>query len=245
MSLKHQIRKIFWKFGYEIVEFTSRTHPIARRKQIFKAGDIDTVIDIGANAGQFAQHLRKDIGYTKKILSFEPLSSAFELLKANSNTDSKWEVFNFALGDIAEKRAINIANNSCSSSFLEMLPSHLKAAPESKYSGRELIEIRTLDSLFNDLCLPTNNVYLKIDTQGFENKILIGAKKSLAQIGTIQLEMSLVPLYKGSILFDDMCRLMESRGYRLIDIETGFSDQITGRLLQVDGIFQSNRIYGK
>jgi len=198
---------------------------------------IDTVLDVGANRGQFAQELRNDLGYKRRIVSFEPLSSAFELLKASAEGVQGWEIFNIALGDSDETQEINIAGNSYSSSLLDMLPSHVESAPESKYIGSEMIEVKCLDSIFDDLCKPTNKIYMKIDTQGFESQVLKGAEKSLARIDTIQMEMSLVPLYEGQLLFNEMCMLMSEEGYSLVAIETGFSDPNSGQLLQVDGIF--------
>ena len=237
MSIKHRVRKFLWKVGYDFSRFTPTSHPIARRKKILESYQIDTVLDIGANSGQFAQELRGEIGYTKRILSFEPLGTAFELLKRNAKADPAWEVFNFAIGDTEEKREINIAENSYSSSLLNILPSHLKALPNSKYIGKELVEIKTLDSFFGDLCKTAKNVYMKIDTQGFENKVLNGAETSLAHINTIQMEMSLIPLYDGEVLFNEMCILMSQKGYSLVAIENVFFDKASGQLLQVDGIF--------
>ena len=106
MSIKHKIRKSLWRVGYDISRFTPTSHPLARRKQILNSYNIDTVLDVGANIGQFAQQLRDDLGYTNKIISFEPLSSAFELLKTNAGGDPNWEVFNIALGDTEEKRGL-------------------------------------------------------------------------------------------------------------------------------------------
>jgi FkbM family methyltransferase len=237
MRIKHKLRKFLWKFGYDISGFTPTAHPVARKKQMFKSYEIDTVLDIGANTGQFAQDLRKDIGYKKKIFSFVPLSTAFELLKVHSKADMDWEVFNFAIGDTEEKQEINIAGNSLSSSLLDMMPSHLNAEPRSKYIGRELIEIKTLDSLFSNLCRTAKNIYMKIDTQGFESKVLKGAEKSLAHIDTVQIEMSLVPLYKDELLFNEIYTLLSEKGFRLVSIEGVFSDHASGQLLQVDGIF--------
>ncbi len=237
MKIHHELRKLLWKVGYDICRFTPTSHPLARRKQILEFYEIDTVLDIGANSGQFAKHLRGDMGYTRRILSFEPLSTAFKLLKENAKDDLAWEVFNYALGDTEEKRGINIAGNSYSSSLLNMLPSHLKSAPNSGYIGKEVIDIRTLDSLYGDLCKTAKNVYLKIDTQGFESKVLKGAENSLAHVDTIEMEMSLVPLYDGELLFNEMCILMGKKGYTLIAIENEFSDPASGQLLQVDGFF--------
>jgi FkbM family methyltransferase len=237
MSIGHDIRKFLWRIGYDFSRFTPRSHPLALRKKILNSYEIDTVLDIGANSGQFAQQIRGDLGFANRIISFEPLSSAFELLRANAQGDPNWEIFNFALGDTEEEREINIAVNSFSSSLLDILPSHLKSAPESRYIGREVIEIKRLDSIFVDICKPTNRVYMKIDTQGFESKVLKGAENSLMQIDTVQMEMSLVPLYEGELLFNEMSILMSEKGYVLVAIETGFSDQDSGQVLQIDGIF--------
>ena len=108
MSIKHEFRKLLWKVGYDISRFTPTSHPIARRKQILESYKIDTVLDIGANSGQFAQQLRGDIGYTLRILSFEPLSTAFELLKANAKADPAWEVFHCAMGDTEERERLTL-----------------------------------------------------------------------------------------------------------------------------------------
>lgn len=239
MSIKNNLRRILRKVGFDICHFTPSQHPIARRKKIIEYNEIDTVIDIGANAGQFAQQLRNEVDYKNKILSFEPQSTAFDLLSANATGDSKWEVFNYALGDTEEKKEINIAANSLSSSLLGMLPTHLQSAPESKYIGKEMISIKTLDSLFGVLCNPNDNVYLKIDTQGYESRVLNGAEKSLEHINIVQLEMSLLPLYEGEMVYNDMCMLMKEKGYNLIGIEIVSTNRLTGQLLQVDGIFQA------
>jgi FkbM family methyltransferase len=238
MKATHQLRTILWKFGYDICRFERTSHALARRKHILKHYEIDTVLDIGANSGQFARELRQDIGYTDRIISFEPLGEVFKSLKANAKGDPRWETFNFAIGDVDEKREINIAGNSLSSSFLDILPSHLNAAPESKYIGKEVIDVRRLDSMFERVCKSAKNIYMKIDTQGFESKVLKGAAMSLPRINTVQMEMSLVPLYGSELLFDEMCSLMREKGYTLIAIENGFSVPDTAQLLQIDGIFR-------
>jgi FkbM family methyltransferase len=237
MGMKREFRKFFWRFGYDISRITPLSHAGALRKQMLESYDIDTVLDIGANSGQFALGLRRNAGYTERILSFEPLSAAFAILKENAKNDPFWGVFNYAIGDREGKREINIAGNSYSSSFLNMLPSHLKSAPDSRYIGKELIKMSPLDSLFSDLCKTARNIYMKIDTQGFESRVLDGAENSLALINTVEMEMALTPLYDGELLFHEMCQRMSNNGYTLVAIENEFSDPASGQLLQVDGIF--------
>jgi FkbM family methyltransferase len=236
MTIKQEIKYLLWKIGYDISKFAPTNNPLARRKKIYDYYKIEVILDIGANSGQYARQTRA-LGYSGKIISFEPLSKAFQLLKTSAKKDTKWDVYNFAIGDSDKENRINISENSYSSSLLEMLPSHLKSSPESKYIGHEEIVVKRIDSIFSDICKSVNGIYMKIDTQGFEKNVINGAEASLGQIDTIQMEMSLVSLYKGELLFPEMCLLMESKGYTLISIEPGFTDQNSGQLLQVDGIF--------
>jgi FkbM family methyltransferase len=237
MGIQHAIRRFLWDLGLDVSWFTPTSNLIARRRQIFQSYNIDTVLDIGANAGQYAEQLRYDVRFAKRILSFEPLSTAFALLKANAQGDPAWEVYNYAIGDSEGMQELNVAGNSYSSSLLGMLPSHLKAAPESKFIGREAIEIKTVDSIFPLLCNNASGIYMKIDTQGFESRVLMGAERSLSRIDTIQMELSLIPLYDGELCFNEMCLLMGQKGYTLIAIENGYCDPGSGQLLQVDAIF--------
>ena len=237
MTVKHMIRKLLWSVGYDVSIYKPTHHPHARRKQLVSYYEIETILDIGANTGQFAQQMRNDLGYRNRIISFEPVSAAFTMLEANARGDVNWDVFNFALGDTEERRKINISGNLTSSSLLDMLPAHLESAPQSKYVGKEEIEVKKLDSIFGELCGSTSNVYMKIDAQGFEDKVLRGAKYSLKSIDTVQLEMTLMPLYSGEKLFHEICMLMIEKGYTLVAIENGLANKDSGQLLQIDGIF--------
>ena len=237
MSLKHEFRRMLWKIGYDVTRFNPASNPLARRRELLKTYAINVVLDVGANTGQFAQQMRVDLGYSDRIVSFEPLSFEFEQLSKNAKGDHKWKVINCALGEGDSTMDINIAGNSGSSSLLKMLPAHVSAEPKSTYVSKEVINIISLDSIIDSLCLKNDNIYLKIDTQGYENKVIKGAEKSLSRIGSIHLEMSLTPLYEDEILFGEMHTLLTNKGYSLVSIETGFSDPISGQLLQVDGIY--------
>ena len=136
-----------------------------------------------------------------------------------------------------EESFINISENSLSSSLLEILPSHIKFAPDSKYIGKEKIKIKTINSIFPLLCAKDDNIYLKIDTQGFEENVIIGALDSIQFIDTLELEMSLIPLYMKELLFNEMCIFLNHLGYTMVSIEPDFTDEVTGQLLQVVGIF--------
>lgn len=237
MNVKQWIKKLLRAMGYNISQYSATSHPLARRKALIEAYNVDLILDIGANTGQFAEEMRGEIGYSGNIISFEPQSREFKILKGKTDNDNKWKAINCAIGDTEEQLKINIAGNSYSSSLLDMLESHEKSAPESKYTGVEVVDVKTLDNIISELAIKEDNIYLKIDTQGFESRVIKGAARSLSCIDTIQLEMSLVPLYKDELLFNDMSSLLYSKGYVLVALEPGFSDKKSGQMLQVDGIF--------
>ena len=232
--MKKFIKKMLRKTGVQLKRYPDLD--LARRIKIMENFNIDTLFDIGANIGQYAIDMR-ELGYSKKIISFEPLTNAFKDLNTNSLNDDNWLANNYAIGNEDAKSVINIAGNSLSSSILNMLPSHIESEPMSKYIAQEEIEIKKLDSVFSSFCKKDEKVMVKIDTQGFEKNVIDGATKSLMNIKIIQLEMSIVPLYENEMLFIEMINYLDNKGFQLFSLENGFSDPTTGRLLQVDGIF--------
>jgi FkbM family methyltransferase len=228
------IHNVLKKFGFQIKRYPDLD--IRRRLKILQSEDINCIIDVGANIGQFGSSMRR-YGYNKKLLSFEPLKSAFAKLEIAAKKDQKWEVYNYGLGHENSKSTINVSKNSSSSSLLKMLPVHINNAPQSKYIDTEEINIKTLDSIFDQLCDKSENILLKIDTQGYEKFVLEGANFSLKHIRIILLEMAIVPLYNKEVLFRPMIDFLDEKGFNLYSLENGFYNLKTGQLLQVDGIF--------
>ena len=149
-----------------------------------------------------------------------------------------WEAYpRCALGDHNGEVEINIAGNSWSSSILPMLESHRSAEPESAYEGKEIVPIKTLDAVAAHYLKGAQAPFLKIDTQGFEWLVLDGARDTLPKIKGILVELSLVALYAGQHLWREVIDRLEAEGFTLWAVKPGFSDQVSGRSLQVDGIF--------
>ena len=98
--------------------------------------------------------------------------------------------------------------------------------------------MRRLDSVFSEICSANDRILLKIDTQVYEKNALDGANRSLPHIQMVQLEMSLTPLYRNELLFDEMHAFLKDKGLMLVSLESGFVDCRSGLLLQVDGIYQ-------
>ena len=84
---------------------------------------------------------------------------------------------------------------------------------------------------------PTDNVCLKIDTQGFEDKVLNGATEVLKDIKLIQLELSLIPLYEGSKTIEWMMPFLESKNFQPLFFLPGYIDRNTGEIQQLEALF--------
>lgn len=233
-KLLESLQKVLRRYGFQIVFYN--THYLSRRMRLVNYHGINVLLDVGANAGQYA-HKMRNLGYKHKIVSFEPLSTAFTSLSKLAANDKLWQVNNYAMGDKETQMAIHIAGNSESSSLLNMLPVHEESVPSSKYIAEETIDIKRLDDIFDSFCGSGDKVMLKIDVQGYEKNVLIGAAESLKKIALLQLEMSITRLYEGELLYLEMIDYLDELGFRLVSVEGGLSDPITGELQQMDGIF--------
>ena len=194
--MKSFFKRLLRRVDLELRNFSIEKSENARFFTMLSHHKVNTIFDIGANEGQFGVILR-DFGYKGKIISFEPLTNAREKLHRISQDDPLWEIApQAAIGDEDGEIEINIAGNSESSSVLKMLDSHLEAAPSSKYIGKEKVLLRKLDTLSQDFIDDNSVVFLKIDTQGYEEKVMNGAHALMKNIVGLQLEISLVPLYE-------------------------------------------------
>jgi FkbM family methyltransferase len=235
--VRQAIKKVFWRAGWDIVRFNPSTHPLARRARLLRNYQIDVVLDVGANTGQYAKQVR-DLGYKGQIVSFEPLKSALAELRKAARQDSNWLIREHACGVINGVQAINVSANSQSSSFLPMKTRHLEIYPGSQYVGTEVVPVRRLDSIFDEVVRPEAKTWLKMDVQGFEMQVLEGAAGILRRIDAIQTEISLEPLYAGETTLGNILDFMESSGFVLVGIESYLSEPVTSHLVQVDCIFR-------
>ena len=235
MAFSRTIRKFARKCGLDVGRFHPEDSADLRRARYIRDLGVDLVLDVGANTGGYARHLRSH-GYLGRILSFEPLSAAYAELNAASQADPLWTCRNIALGDRTGEAIINIASNSASSSLLDMADRHVGAAPESAYVGRETIGIDRLDGIYPGLAGDATATLLKIDTQGLEHEVLRGAEQSLADIALLEIELSFTELYENQTMAEELLAHLRRRNFVLISVERGFTDPDNFHILQCDAI---------
>lgn len=235
--MKNLIRRLLNGAGMDVVRHDPVPHHLARRAHLLRRLAPSVILDVGANAGLYGREVRL-CGYRGRIVSFEPLSTAYAALAAEAARDGAWEAVNVALGAAGGQADLHVSANSWSSSLRPMRDVHLAAAPDSRYVGRETVRVETVDSLFARHVRPGERVWLKVDTQGHERDVLAGAAGSLGRIETVELEMSPVGLYEGEALFTEMFDWLASRGFACVHLQPGLYDPADERLLSVDGYFR-------
>ncbi len=239
-SLKTAINGALGLAGFRLVRNDPPPPPPspddAGLRQILTHLAISVVFDVGAHTGQYATRLR-NIGYRGRIVSFEPQAAPFAVLSGKASRDPQWQAVRLALGDREAEQDLNISQNSWSSSFLPVSTEILQVETGIATVATETVSVKTLDQVGQELIQPSDSLYLKIDAQGFEPKILAGAHSLLSRCRAVQMEMALFPSYQGQTLLPEMLRLMSENGFRLAHLERGFWNPSTGCLMEVDGVF--------
>lgn len=234
---KDFLKRLLRKLGWELHRTRNSSSPECVLKQLLATLRPSAVVDVGANIGQYAM-LAREVGYEGLIVSFEAQSAVQARLLERARHDPRWIVAPpVALGSENGTIEINVSANSVSSSVLPMRDIHRETAPDSAYVGKETVKLQRLDDLLPSLLSLSGDVFLKIDTQGYEREVLKGASGILGRISAVQLELSLVPLYDEAPTLTDMLEFMQDLGYELFNVAHGFKDVRTGRLLQMDGFF--------
>lgn len=204
---------------------------------LLRALEVDCVLDVGANVGQFAESLRSR-GYTGRIVSFEPLSALAEVLRQKAAKDPDWLVFEYALGEEAGTAEINAAAGSVSS----LLPASDFGKEWSAKLGdthKETIQVRRLDSLWDEALagLESPRIYLKLDTQGFDLHAFRGAGERRSEVVGMQSEIPCVPIYDGMPTMTEMLTEYTSAGLEIAGMYEVSRHLRSLRVIEFDVLF--------
>ena len=205
--MKKFIQSLLKSGGLELKKYRHVPKPLAWVKE----AQIATVLDCGANIGQFAMELREELPEAK-IYSFEPIPAVFSALIKNMAGDAHFRAFQTAIGEKDGSAEINVSPYAPSSSLLPETEVIKKSFPHTVGGKKETIQISRLDTAVKNLSLQ-KPILLKLDVQGYEVKALEGAPETLKKVDFLLIETSFVEMYKGQPLFDDIYTLMKSQGF--------------------------------
>jgi FkbM family methyltransferase len=183
--------------------------------QLFSRCKIDCVLDVGAHTGEYGTFLR-DIGYDGHIVSFEPVRENYPALEAARNGDSRWRIFPFALGEENTSQPIHVTGSTVFSSFLPPNQFGTELFTKAGVERTELAEVRRLDNVLDE-CLagiPAQRIYLKIDTQGWDLRVLAGAAGVLDRVAALQSEISVQNIYTGMPNYLESLEVIGRMGFK-------------------------------
>jgi FkbM family methyltransferase len=206
-----------------------------RLLRFLEANAINTVLDIGANRGQYALGLISR-GYKGKIYSFEPLPDMHAILTEQARAyPDQWIVAPpYAVSDSRGVAKFNITRTASSSSMLKP-GGAVEAFPEI-FAVDKVIEVQTetLTDIFESLGINSDSVFLKLDVQGAESAALKGSVDVLPRIKGIVTEMPVRKIYEGQASLRELDEWIVGHGFSLWDILPVYRESQTGRLNQVD-----------
>ena len=249
-ALKRIVEQGASRLGYQVIpEWRLKSLPHAQHlRQLFDRLGIDTVLDVGANVGGYRRFLRTQVGFTGRIVSFEPVPSVYASLAQDAGQDPSWRGMPMALGDADGLLEINVTNRTTMSSFLTRDEARLKGLGYQHLLNvtdvvrTEQVPVRRLDSVFDDAVggRAEARVFLKCDTQGFDLKVIDGASASLRSIMALQIELSFKPIYEGAPAYATVLEHATSLGFDVTGVFPVRHDELY-RIVNFDCVMLNSR----
>jgi FkbM family methyltransferase len=199
--------------------------------------DIDLVLDVGANEGQYARtHLRDWTGYRGRIASFEPVKACYAACASGARNDAAWATFAYGLSDTEVTRDITVPNGQTDLSSLHHPTTTGKRMIDAG-SQTEPVLLRRLDDAISEVARPADRLALKIDSQGHEAAVLRGATDTLPRVALVECEVPLVRMYEGQETLAELLAILAAAGFSPVGIESNYVDPETGFAMDADAFF--------
>lgn len=235
MKIISAFRKILNKAGFDVIRLSGSP----KRTLLGLAGHkFGTIIDVGANTGQFAREISKFFP-NAQMYCFEPLDGPFkDLLRWASTQGNRVKCFNTAVGEFnGEAQIHQHDDHTSSSSLLAATKTCHDLYPQTKSEHLETIKVSTLDDALTDsLDQMPKGILLKLDVQGFEDRVLRGGARVLSYCAAVILEVSIESLYHSQADFLELSRLLYNAGYKYAgNLAQAYGDD--GRAIFIDAVF--------
>ena len=201
---------------------------------LIRSRHVESVIDVGANVGQFANKIRST-GYSGPIVSFEPIPEVFKTLTSRMGSDANWRGENMALGAHVGEIVIHVSASSEYSSIKSLNKSGEQFGHGAKTAEDIRVKIDLLDNQFSDF---GRKSLLKIDTQGFEKEVLLGAQNTLRNVEILLLELPCINIYDNVWSMSEALSHIESLGFFLAQVSpVSYAPHDRATLVEIDCAF--------
>ena len=200
--------------------------------------DCRTVVDIGANRGQFALVARQSFPEAK-IISFEPLNKPADLFESVFSHDNLVSLHRSAIGPEPDRCKMHLSGKDDSSSLLPISELQDEIFPGTSEVGTIDVRVEPLSEFIKSKDVDSPAM-LKLDVQGFELDALIGCESLLQKFDCIYCECSFVELYSGQKLVSEVVDWLFDRGFYIEGIyNTSYDGE--GKAVQADFLFYKKK----
>lgn len=234
-SMKKLVRKALNSVGFDVVRSTN--NPAVTLLGLIKL-PIHTVIDVGANTGQFARKI-KEFYPDASIYCFEPLPGPFKTLNEWTETQKgKVKAFNMAVGDKQDEVEMFLhEDHTPSSSLLATTKYSEDYYPFVKEQKRVCVEQTTLDDVLRDIqCELSPEILIKLDVQGYEDRVVRGGSDLFRQASACILEVCLDNLYEGQAGFRQLVSMLDDLDFRYVgNLDQSYGED--GHCIFLDAVF--------
>jgi FkbM family methyltransferase len=196
---------------------------------------LSCVVDVGANIGEWSTGIAK-LTKASKIIAFEPVPDVFKLLEENTKNFPQISCINSAVGSIVGQISMNVEKAHKLSSVLA-LRDELRAVHDitGDTPQQVIVPLTSLDHALRDY---EEITLLKIDVQGYEPEVLVGAQAVLRRTKALMIEAVYTPYYHGDVQFDTLHRLItDSTPLKLYGISKPSCAPATGQPMWADAIY--------
>lgn len=201
-------------------------------------GDINILIDIGANKGQFSV-LFKYIYPKSLIFAFEPLKSPSKTYRKLFDGEKNVWFYKFAIGFQKKEMEMNVSRREDSSSLLKIGEKQTEFFPGTDFDSFEKVEMSNLSSFISPEQI-NQTVLVKIDVQGFELEVLKGSEDLIKYFDYIYVECSYKELYQNQPLVSEVVQFLFDKGFGLEGVYNNFFDT-KGVAIQADFLFKNQQ----
>lgn len=200
---------------------------------------IRTIIDVGANTGQFARRAR-EIFPSASLICFEPLPEAFAELSEWAKTcgDGRVKVLQRAIGEEAGVvKMFNHAEHNASSSLLATTTKATSLYPQLSNQVPAEVILTTLDKAVDEFAIDLQgDVLIKLDVQGYEDRVIRGGHATFERGRACIVEINLDGLYENQAEFLEIQHLLGNLGYRYAgNLEQTYDED--GHVVYFDAVF--------
>jgi FkbM family methyltransferase len=207
-----------------IYNFIDKHYHMKRIVSLINNNDIKVVFDVGAHEGEFSQSIANQCNKLEKIYVFEPQKIIYRKLQQNLMSFNNIHIFNYALSKNNHDKILKINAMSTTSTFSEINYNSLWfkiknfiLMKKDSFVDTEIVKVNTIDNFVKSQKIKNIDL-LKIDTEGHETDVLLGASLSFKKkmVKNILIEIEPKAVMYNNYNPEEIHKSLLSNGFTLI-----------------------------